>query len=126
MGKDKKDTFGQGYVGSLDIFETFNILKAYLLIPKYLFPISINICKAIPLGTFGRADVPQRLINQSLYQEIILLQKFSDISGKVLKPKKKSASNLKKIKNGLNFFFWGWRLFFFGFKTIPEMSLNFF
>ena len=51
------------------------------------------------LGTFGRAVFPQRLIKQSLYQEIILLQKFNDISGKVLKPKKKeSASNLRKKK----------------------------
>ena len=30
----------------------------------------------------------QRLINQSLYQEILLLQKFNAISGKVLKPQK--------------------------------------
>ena len=28
------------------------------------------------LGTFGRAVVPQRLINQSFYQEILLLQKL--------------------------------------------------
>ena len=48
------------------------------------------------VGTFGRADVPQRLINQSLYQEILHLQKFNYVLGKVLKPKKKSASNLKK------------------------------
>ena len=46
------------------------------------------------LTTFGRASVPQRLINHSLYQEILLLQKFNDIGGKVLKPKK-SASNLR-------------------------------
>ena len=46
---------------------------------------------------FGRVFVPQRLINQSLYQEILLLQKFNDIGGKVLKPKK-SASNLRKNK----------------------------
>ena len=52
-GKNEKDTFGQGYVGSLDIFETFNILKAtYLYIPKYLFPISSNIFKAIPSKKF--------------------------------------------------------------------------
>ena len=50
------------------------------------------------LGTFGRVVVPQRLINQSFYQEILLLQKFNDIGGKVLKAKKNSASNLKKIK----------------------------
>ena len=47
---------------------------------------------------FDRAVVFQRLINQSFYQEILLLQKFNDIGGKVLKPKKNSASNLKKIK----------------------------
>ena len=35
-------------------------------------------------GTFGRADVPQRLINQSLYKKILVLQKFDDIGGKVL------------------------------------------
>ena len=34
--------------------------------------------------TFGRASVPQRLKNQALYHEIILLQKFNDISRKVL------------------------------------------
>ena len=38
------------------------------------------------IGTFGRADVLQRLIDQSLYQEILLLQKFNDILVKVLKP----------------------------------------
>ena len=40
-----------------------------------------------PFGTSGRASVPQRLINQSLYQKILLLQKFNDIaqfSGKPL------------------------------------------
>ena len=47
-------------------------------------------------GPFGRASVPQRLIHQSLYQEILLLQKFNDIEGKVVKPKKKSTSNLRK------------------------------
>ena len=44
---------------------------------------------------FDSAVVFQRLINQSFYQEIILLQKFIDLLGKVLKPKKKSASNLR-------------------------------
>ena len=34
---------------------------------------------------FGRVLVPQRLINQSLYHEILLLQKFNDLSRKVLK-----------------------------------------
>ena len=36
------------------------------------------------------------LINQSLYQEILLLQKFNDISGKVVKPKKISLQPQKK------------------------------
>ena len=36
---------------------------------------------------FDRAVVFQRLINQSFYQEILLLQKFNDIGAKVLKPK---------------------------------------
>ena len=44
------------------------------------------------LTTIG-GPVPQRLINQSHYQEILLLQRFD--GGTVLKPKK-SASNLKK------------------------------
>ena len=47
----------------------------------------------------------QRLINQSLYQEMLLLQKFNDISGKVLKPKKNSASNLKKKIEAVFHFF---------------------
>ena len=34
---------------------------------------------------FGRAFGLQRLKNQSLYHEIIILQKFNSISGKVLK-----------------------------------------
>ena len=45
---------------------------------------------------FGRVLVPQRLINQSLYQEIILLQKFNDILGKVLKPKKTQPPTSEK------------------------------
>ena len=40
------------------------------------------------LHTFGRASVPQRLRNQSLYHEILLLQKFDARRGKVLKPNK--------------------------------------
>jgi hypothetical protein len=48
------------------------------------------------LGTFGRNDVPQRIINQSLYQEILLLQKFNDIGGKVLKQKNKPPTSEKK------------------------------
>ena len=42
------------------------------------------------VGTFGKAFLPQtqRLKNQSLHHEILLLQKFTDISRKVLKPKR--------------------------------------
>ena len=43
-----------------------------------------------------RASVPQRLINQSFYQEILRLQKFNDIGGKVLKPKKIRPPTSKK------------------------------
>ena len=49
---------------------------------------SISLLKDV--GTFGRVFVPQRLIQQSLYQEILLLQKFNDIEVKVLKQKKKN------------------------------------
>ena len=45
---------------------------------------------------FGRVLVPQRLINLSLYHEILLLQKFNDTGGKVLKPKKISLQPQKK------------------------------
>jgi hypothetical protein len=45
---------------------------------------------------FDRAVVFQRLINQSFYQEILLLQKFDDIGGKVLKPKKVQPPTSKK------------------------------
>ena len=45
---------------------------------------------------FGRVRVPQRLINLSLYHEILLLQKFNDTGGKVLKPKKISLQPQKK------------------------------
>ena len=48
------------------------------------------------VGTFGRADVPQRLINQSLYQEILHLQKFNDIGGKVLKAKNNQPPTSEK------------------------------
>ena len=53
------------------------------------------------VGTFGRASVHQRLKNQSLYHEILLLQKFNDISGKVLSQGKKSASNKRKRRRFL-------------------------
>ena len=45
---------------------------------------------------FDRAVVFQRLINQSCYQEILLLQKFNDLLGKVLKPKKIQPPTSKK------------------------------
>ena len=51
---------------------------------------------------FDRAVVFQRLINQSFYQEILLLQKFNDIEGKVLKAKKIS---LQPQKNKMRPFF---------------------
>jgi hypothetical protein len=46
----------------------------------------------------------QRLINQSLYQEILLLQKFNDIGGKVLKPKKNQPPTSKKKADFYLFF----------------------
>ena len=47
----------------------------------------------------------QRLINQSLYQEMLLLQKFNDIGGKVLKPKKiQPPTSKKKIEAVFHFF----------------------
>jgi hypothetical protein len=45
------------------------------------------------------------LINQSLYQEILLLQKFNDIGGKILKPKKISLQPQKKIDAIFLFYF---------------------
>ena len=45
----------------------------------------------------------QRLINQSFYQEILLLQKVNDLLGKVLKPKKFS---LQPQKNKMRPFFY--------------------
>ena len=44
---------------------------------------------------FDRAFVFQRLINQSFYHEILLLQKFSDIEEKVLKPKHQPSMSEK-------------------------------
>ena len=45
---------------------------------------------------FERVLVPLRLKNQSLYHKILLLQKFNDKWGKVLKPKKISLQPQKK------------------------------
>ena len=66
---------------------------------------------------FDRAVVPQRLINQSLYQEILLLQKFIDISGKVLKLKKIQPPTSEK-KNEAVFYF----LFFLNWDFDLEIS----
>ena len=48
---------------------------------------------------------PQRLINQSLYQEILLLQKFNDILGKVLKPKRNQPPTSEKNEAVFYLFF---------------------
>ena len=61
----------------------------YLIFSKIITNIGV-------VGTFGRASVPERLLNQSFYQEILLLQKFNDIGGKVLKPKKMQPPTSKK------------------------------
>ena len=53
---------------------------------------------------------PWRLINQSLYQEILLLQKFNGIEGKVLKPKKNQPpTSEKKMRPFFIFFKLGFR-----------------
>ena len=44
-------------------------------------------------------------INQSFYQEILLLQKFNDIGGKVLKPKKIQPPTSKKKNEEVFFVF---------------------
>ena len=54
---------------------------------------------------FDRAVVFQRLINQSLYQKMLLLQKFNDIGGKVLKPTKFSLQPQKKKNEAVFHFF---------------------
>ena len=54
---------------------------------------------------FERVLVPLRLKNHSLYHKILLLQKFNDISGKVLKPKKiQPPTSKKKIEAVFHFF----------------------
>ena len=51
-----------------------------------------------------RGVVPQRLKSQSLlYHEILILQKFTDILGKVLKPPKNQHPTWEKNKAFLNF-----------------------
>ena len=70
----------------------------------YERPLIVNwVLSPIYLTTFGRASVSQRLINQSLYQEILLLQKFNDIGGKVLKSKKISLQPQKKVRPFFSF-----------------------
>ena len=61
------------------------------------------------IGTFGGADVPQRLINKSLYPEILLLQKFNAIGGKVLKPG--DRQRVDEIKYCGSYFFQLYHLF---------------
>ena len=53
---------------------------------------------------FGRASVPQSLKNQSLYHKILLLQKFNDRRGKVLKSKtNQPATSEKKMRPFFSF-----------------------
>jgi hypothetical protein len=52
---------------------------------------------------FDRAFVTQRLKNQSLYNKILLLQKFNNTLGKVLKPKKISLQPQKKMRPFFSF-----------------------
>ena len=61
--------------------------------------------------------LPQRLKNQLLYHEILLLQKFNDISGKVLKPKKNQPPTSEN-KNEAVFYF----LFFLNWDFDLEIS----
>ena len=61
----------------------------------FLFP-QPSVFRRYLRKTIGRVFLPQRLINQSLYQAMLLLQKFNDIGGKVLKPKKVSLQPQKK------------------------------
>ena len=66
----------------------------------------------------------QRLINQSFYQEILLLPKFNDISGKVLKPKKSTSNLKKKLRPFFIFLNWDFDLDFssFGIKKIQPLT----
>ena len=82
-----------------------------LIISTLLFVISVDIYLTTIADPwyFKRVRVPQRLINLSLYHEILLLQKFNDARGKVLKPKKISLQPQKKMRPFLvfNVNFWG-------------------
>ena len=73
----------------------FYWLLHYVLTPYTSMYISNYYSRSL---VFGRVVVPQRLINLSLYHEILLLQKFNNISGKVLKPKKFSLQPQKKTR----------------------------
>ena len=53
---------------------------------------------------FGRAFVSQRLINQALYRVILLLQKFNDIGGKVLKLPTSEKNEALFLVLNVNFF----------------------
>ena len=76
-------------IGVLEILAVFNVYNHFDWHPIYLNTIGGP-------WYFGRVLVPQRLINQSLYHEILLLQKFNDLLGKVLKPKKIQPPTSKK------------------------------
>ena len=56
-------------------FISFSIMFYYIISTK----------SYTTIGTFGRAVVLKRLIDQALYHKILLLQNFNDIGGKVLK-----------------------------------------
>ena len=62
----------------------------------FLFP-QPSVFRRYLRKTIGRVFLPQRLINQSLYQEIPLLKKFNDIGGNVLKPKQISLQTSKGL-----------------------------
>ena len=66
---------------------------------KYSFYGTIDSFNLTTIGGrwyFDRAFVPQRLKNQSLYNKILLLQKFNYTLGKVLKPKKNQPPTSEK------------------------------
>ena len=84
---------GRWEVGSL-CFYSKNLSE----VPETSLKIAVgqNLTTLGVVGTFGITSLPQRLISQSLYKEIILLQKLLDIGGKVLNPQKISLQPQKK------------------------------
>ena len=89
-----------GYLG-LKHYKKAKKIKHFIHLRLAQRPQSFNTYHLTTIGGpwyFDRAVVPQRLINQSLYQEILLLQKFIDISGKVLKSKKIQPPTSEKKK----------------------------